>query len=315
MQNNTLISYIIPVYNIPLRLLTTCIESILSVGLEAEQEIIVVDDGSDTPVEDILPEALQKAIHCIRQPNAGAAAARNVGLDHARGKYIQFVDADDHLIANVYTRLATYAIECDADLLMFRSVSSEKEKIRKRPILGATSGAEYMLHHYVRVMPWGYLFKKDLLSNFRFTAGSYYEDEEFTPLLLLKSKRMFYTLSTPYFYNQREGSLTHCGQTDYTAKRFPDFERIILKLHQKQTEAKGVASKALKRRVAQITEDYVYNIMRFTHNYHYLCQTIRRLRDSKVFPLPKRGYGIKYTLFRWLIVCVITRRLLTKILR
>lgn len=312
MQENPLISFIIPVYDIPQATLCRCLERILAVQIEGRKEIIVVDDGSQKPVAELLTPNLLSAIRLIRQDNQGAAAARNVGLASATGEYIQFVDADDYLLSDAYSSLALFAIKEKADLLTFRSISSKDSEERQYPILGPTDGTTYMTRHYVRVMPWGYIFRRSVCGDLRFTSGSYYEDEEFTPLLLLRCKRMFHTLSEAYFYSEREGSLTRSYDVDFTLKRFPDFERIIFHLHLLQTQAQGREKEALRRRVAQITEDYLYNIMRFTHDFKFLQQTILRLKSNGILPLPNIRYSIKYLLFKWLLMLPLTRRLLTR---
>lgn len=309
-EHPPLISFVIPVYNIPTNLLLKCINSIYEIGADINKEVIVVDDGSELPIKETLPTALTKNIICIRQTNKGAAAARNAGLNVAQGKYIQFVDADDYIIPAIYIQLIHFAIDKDADLLTFRSIDSEKSKAILCNIKGPLSGANYMKNHYVRVMPWCYIFKREIGNGLRFTNGSFYEDEEYTPLLFLKCKRIYHTLSTAYFYNQRLGSLTHYTGLDYTKKRFPDFERIIFRLHQMQLKAQGYDKLALERRVAQITEDYIYNIMRFTHNSNILDRTILRLKDAGIWPLSTKHYGMKYTLFRWLTLNSFTRSIL-----
>lgn len=68
---------------------------ILYPQLTEETELIIVDDGSKTPFE------TDYDCTVIRQENQGASAARNTGLDHARGEYIAFIDADD-LISDKY---------------------------------------------------------------------------------------------------------------------------------------------------------------------------------------------------------------------
>lgn len=313
MQEKTLISFIIPVYNIEPNVLCQCLESILAVQIEGKREIIVVDDGSEQEVSRLLPPQIRGHIHLIRQRNQGAAAARNVGLSMARGEYIQFVDADDHLLPALYSALLSFAIRKKADFLAFRSVSSTREEKRICRIYGPTHGADYMMKNYVRVMPWGYVFRRSVCGDLRFTNGSFYEDEEFTPLLLLRCKRMFYTLSKAYFYNEREGSLTRTKDVDFTQKRFPDFERILLSLHERERHTTGKEQMALKRRVAQIAEDYLYNIMRFTHNALLLQQAMARLSEIGVLPLPSAWkYGLKYEAFRWLIGCSLTRKALTR---
>ena len=55
---------------------------------------------------------------------------------------------------------------------------------------------------------------------------------------------------------------------------------------------------ALQRRVAQLTMDYLYNIILQTKSRHYLDRKIKELREVGLFPLPDKDYTTKYTWFR-----------------
>lgn len=93
-----LVSIIIPVYNSK-NTIERCIESVvISVEkLTTDYEIICIDDGSKDNSLEILKKLSQSNSHIIviHQENAGAAAARNVGLETAKGEYIAFNDSDD----------------------------------------------------------------------------------------------------------------------------------------------------------------------------------------------------------------------------
>ncbi len=87
-----LVSVIIPVYNAE-PFLTQAIESVLAQTYRP-LEVIVVDDGS-TDGSAAVAASFGDSIRRVRQPNQGAAVARNTGLGMARGAYIAFLDADD----------------------------------------------------------------------------------------------------------------------------------------------------------------------------------------------------------------------------
>ena len=94
------VSVIIPVYNTA-PYLHEALESITMQTLK-ELEIIIVNDGSTDGSGEIIREAARKdeRIKVYEQENQGQSIARNVGLDHAIGEYIYFMDSDDLLELN-----------------------------------------------------------------------------------------------------------------------------------------------------------------------------------------------------------------------
>jgi glycosyltransferase involved in cell wall biosynthesis len=91
-----LVSVILPTYNRA----TFLPDAFASIASQQHRnwELIVVDDGStdDTPaVLDRLVAECPRPVHVVRQPNLGAYAARNTGLDHAKGEAVAFFDSDD----------------------------------------------------------------------------------------------------------------------------------------------------------------------------------------------------------------------------
>jgi len=87
-----LVSVVMPAYN-SARYIAQAIDSALQQDYPA-QEIIIVDDGSTDDTVNIVARYGGK-VHLLTQKNQGSAAARNLGIRHARGKYIAFLDADD----------------------------------------------------------------------------------------------------------------------------------------------------------------------------------------------------------------------------
>jgi hypothetical protein len=88
-----LVSVVIPCYN-SARYLGETIESVLA-QTYAQVEIIVVDDGSTDATAKI---AQSYPVQYVYQTNGGISAARNTGVLHSRGKYVQFLDHDDRLL-------------------------------------------------------------------------------------------------------------------------------------------------------------------------------------------------------------------------
>ena len=111
------LSVIIPCYNAG-KYLAPCLSSVLSQGM-ADFEVILVDDGSS---DGTLAEAERFArrdarVRVLTQENAGVSAARNCGLDAAKGEWVTFVDADDLLPEGAFATLLG-AAEDDVDLIV-----------------------------------------------------------------------------------------------------------------------------------------------------------------------------------------------------
>lgn len=113
------VSVIIPVYNAQMYL-RKCLDSIIDQTLR-DIEIICVDDGSTDGSWNILEEyrARDCRIELIRQENSGAGAARNRGLDAARGIYLSFLDSDDFFEPDMLELSYAKALEENSDIVVF----------------------------------------------------------------------------------------------------------------------------------------------------------------------------------------------------
>lgn len=94
-MNEALVSIIIPVYNAA-KYLDETLHSAFN-QTWPNIEVILVDDGSTDNSLAIAESYLNRSIKIFKQQNKGASTARNLGLKHAKGSYIQFLDADDIL--------------------------------------------------------------------------------------------------------------------------------------------------------------------------------------------------------------------------
>ena len=138
------ISCIVPVYN-GARFLAEALESILAQTLRPT-EIIVVDDGS-TDATPAVGRAYSQHIFYVRQPNAGPASARNLGIGFATGSFLSFLDADDLWHADKLAR-QMHALEtnptaglCVTHLQNFRV---EESAHQREPL---------HTHHFAKPMP------------------------------------------------------------------------------------------------------------------------------------------------------------------
>ncbi len=122
------VSVIVPVYNLS-EYLRQCLDSIVGQTLK-EIEIICVDDESSDDSPQILEEYAKKdsRIQVIRQKNAGAGAARNNGMRHAKGTYLSFLDGDDFFEPDLLEKAYERAEQTGADFVVYKSDQYHTEK-------------------------------------------------------------------------------------------------------------------------------------------------------------------------------------------
>ena len=109
------ITFILPIYNME-RLLPRALRSLRAQTL-TDFEAILINDGSKDGSAALCAQAAAEdaRFHFIDQPNGGVAAARNAGLDAARGEYIFFLDPDDWVEPDAAELLYSAARNADAD--------------------------------------------------------------------------------------------------------------------------------------------------------------------------------------------------------
>ena len=165
------VSVIIPCYNQAL-FLPKAIASLQAQTLE-DWECIIVDDGSmDNTAEVASNIALKDTrIRLIQKINGGSASARDLGLNHAQGKYIQFLDADDKIATEKFERQVSL-MDCeDLDICNTASCSEYSNGNRSRP-------KAVRLNLYKLLVHWGlgasvpihsFLYRTDFLRKYNLT--------------------------------------------------------------------------------------------------------------------------------------------------
>lgn len=115
------LSIIIPAFNAAAHI-SRCIDSIFSDQCFTI-EVIIVNDGSTDNTEAIIKEkqTFHKNIKLYTQPNRGVSAARNLGIKHAKGEYILFVDSDDQLANDWQNIIQPYLTSESGQFVIFHS--------------------------------------------------------------------------------------------------------------------------------------------------------------------------------------------------
>jgi len=132
-SNMPKVSVIVPVFNTA-QYLEECLTSILNQSL-ADIEIICIDDGSKDGSLGILRRFSESdnRIKVLTQENSGAGVARNLGMKHATGTYLSFLDSDDVFEPSMLERLYNLAEERDLDIAVCRCDKFDSMTGKTRP--------------------------------------------------------------------------------------------------------------------------------------------------------------------------------------
>lgn len=210
------ISIIIPVYNSE-KYLRACLDSVLDQTF-TDFELILVDDGSPDRCGGICDEYADKdeRVRVCHIENSGSSAARNYGIDRARGKYLGFIDSDDYIDKDMYRVLYDNLKKEDADLSMcglYDVYGGEIINKVDKPIYRTMDAEETILTvmeaKLTSVTPVNKLYKKELFEGIRYPVGEDSgEDASIIVELLLRCKKTVMTTEQKYYYIHREGSIT-----------------------------------------------------------------------------------------------------------
>lgn len=216
------VSIIVPVYKVE-KYLCKCIDSILAQTLK-QFELILIDDGSPDNSPKICDEYEKKdtRIKVIHQKNAGVSAARNAGLDIAKGEYIGFVDSDDWIEPNTYEIAYNTALEKNADIVQWDFVfdySSGKSTEKKLGVDGFFELAKDSSYFYGGMCH--KLVAKRVIDseNIRFPLGlKYAEDRCFGIDCFLVAKNTYHIAKVLYHYCVNEQSASFSISRDTILK-------------------------------------------------------------------------------------------------
>lgn len=190
------ISVVVAAYNAE-KYIEETLESLLHQSM-TDYEVIVVNDGSTDRTREILIgyEGKYPALRVIHQKNGGPSAARNIGLDVAKGDYIYFFDADDILVSDALGSLYQRAVKTNADLVIAKY--DMFDRFRTFPVNGINDLVqEKKIGKYDTRILWTFslcnkLFKREIIEKFalRLPPISYSEDGAFLMEYIYHIKRI-----------------------------------------------------------------------------------------------------------------------------
>ena len=309
------LSIIIPHYNLPRELLERCIDSIVRQDMNKDDyEIIVVDDGSATPPMWVESQYPDTNIRLIAARHGGPGAARNRGIEEAKGTYIEFVDADDTLIPGDEYRQCIKVLRSEMpDILHFKyrvtPIGSNPQingKSRRITFSHTISGARYMNNFNLPGSPCCYFVRRSLIIEkmIHFPINTFHEDEAFNTMLHFHARTLVHCDAVLYNYIIRKGSTTANGSKSFEERRINDMLYIIESLHtfrKEQQNCSDIQNKGFKHKFTMLGVDAILNMMHCGMSAEdIITKCNKHLAPLGIYPLPKEAYSIKYRIFRLL---------------
>lgn len=212
---------IIPVYNVA-AYLSKCVDSVLKQDFK-QYEVILIDDGSTDESGKICDEFAKqdKRIVVIHQKNKGLSAARNMGIENAKGEYILFLDSDDYwhdssALNIIYSRLSV----SNADILSFNYMKF-CDDIFERPYFRQDNdmpldeleknSLEYQVNNDLWIAcAWNKVIKRELFceGKLHFNLGITSEDIDWCLRLALYAEKFDFIANVIVCYRQRKTSIS-----------------------------------------------------------------------------------------------------------
>lgn len=239
-MQKTLISIVIPVYRVS-PYLEDCIRSLLSQDFEGSYNILLIetgsDDGSDVICHEYEQKNLGKIYHFHYEQRYSISMARNIGLSHANGEYVTFVDGDDVVEPNYLSTLYRHAVrepKSDIVLASYFSVDADKKKKRIRSISFDGDGKVALLRlihkrkSTYRGYCWGCLFRRNFLMHAKIVFSDemrLYEDFLFMGEALFRAMHVSVLDIPVYDYVFHESS-TMAKNSDWFDWHIQSFEKL-----------------------------------------------------------------------------------------
>lgn len=217
-----ILSIIIPFYNV-VECLQSCLISIAKQN-DLDMECILIDDGSTDNSSLIAEDFISKNDNflLIHKNNGGQSSARNAGINISLGDYITFVDSDDAIIGNPYSKLISILKAEKADIICMKNIIGNvpfnKDNIKTKNII---NNSYKILNNYelykglcqitISDAPWDKVFNRNLFNFLRFKDGILNEDFLLLTKMALNPLKFIQTDIIGYYYYKRLGSTTMSG--------------------------------------------------------------------------------------------------------
>jgi CDP-glycerol glycerophosphotransferase len=255
----TFLSIVLPCYKVQ-GYLRQCLDSVLSQSFD-DFEVVAVDDCSPDYSGAILAEyaARDPRVRVVTSStNLGLGRARNLGLEHAHGEYVWFLDSDDWLSAGALAAVAGRLLDTEADVLIVGwdrvhwdgpvEAGTARRRLSAAPRIFSVEQWPKVLN--VLHVAWNKVVRRDLLAKlgFAFETG-WYEDVSFTFPVLLAAERISALPRACVHYRQRRTGAITRTVGDRHFEVFDHWEHALALAHRYATPGPRVENLLFRRMI------------------------------------------------------------------
>ena len=212
-------------------------------------EIVIVDDCSTDNSYQKLQEYIEKSpldIHLYKsEKNSGPGNARNIGLDHAKGQWVSFVDNDDWVVEDFLEKISNVIENKGANCVIYDYYTWLDGKTNIARSMYDSKGGHKTISEClisVRNHTIGKVYKRELCKNVRYPNLRRYEDVAYVTQAIAACGSAYYYNEPLYYYRQRPTSLSNNSKMDHTdmVKAFSILEEKFLEDYPLEIKNKSV---------------------------------------------------------------------------
>lgn len=309
-----LVSIIIPVYNTEERYLRACMAPFVE-HEDDRVEVILVDDGSRSETNDVLRNiASQCKIHTrlIRRENGGQNAARNTGIEAARGEYIEFLDSDDRIDWHAQLKVLESLTCHKPDILGINVICvTETGEAINSWSYSASSNEDYLLADKRTLLLrcsalWQQIIRRDLFTRtgIALLQGIYIGEDLASIMPLIMAANSVAVLNVPlYRFVSRPTSITH----EVHAERLLDITKAfnyvlrwmekanISTVFSQETEYEAIRH-VLFAGIGRAIEWEGVHSQAIDQLWVYMQRTFPHWRENRLYQQDLEMHGLKYRL-------------------
>lgn len=304
-DNEILLSIIITTYNNG-EFIETCLSKI-SKQYSDKIEIIIVDDDSNDNTVEICKKHLRliKNKEIIINKHSGLSVSRNIGVKHAKGTYIAFVDGDDWVDQN-YVKNAIKTLEKNKyDVILIdtikyfqntKSYCIEKFDFDKLNSFPNDNTSIRLINNNICGRAWRFIVKRSFLEhhNIVFSPNILHEDEEWVTRILNAYNTIYYDNNIKYYYRKHDNSI----MSNKTIQNYLDLLYVAKQLFE--------LNQKVNNNYPNYIQYIIFRCIRNSFSNYYKFTTLEQQMLDKWFYKNKRvyKYGVRYKLFANILFCI-----------